>query len=68
MNIFELVCLVNAHLQIWSHMNMSVYGIDTLILEAQIQPIGDMYFELNMGTFPASSFLLMYGKTNSIVK
>ena len=49
-------------------MNMSVYGIDTLILEAQIQPIGDMYFELNMGTFPASSFLLMYGKTNSIVK
>ena len=33
-------------------MNMSVYGIDTLILEAQIQPIGDMYFELNMRIFP----------------
>ena len=68
MNIFELVCLVNAHLQIWSHMNMSVYGIDILISEAQIQAIGDTDFELNMGTFPASSFLLMYGKTNSIVK
>ena len=67
MNIFELVYLVNAHLQIWSHMNMSVYGIDTLILEAQIQSIGDMYFELNMRIFPASSIMLMYGKTNTVL-
>ena len=39
-------------------MNMSVYGIDTLILEAQIQSIGDMYFELIVGISPASSILL----------
>ena len=48
-------------------MNMSVYGIDTLILEAQIQSIGDMYFELNMRIFPASSIMLMYGKTNTVL-
>ena len=48
-------------------MNMSVYGIDTLILEAQIQAIGDTDFEINMGTFPASSFLLMYAKTNTVL-
>ena len=46
---------------------MSVYGIDILILEAQIQAIGDTDFELNMGIFPASSIMLMYGKTNTVL-
>ena len=39
-------------------MSMSVYGTDTLLLEAQNQPIGDMHFELLVGISPASSILL----------
>ena len=39
-------------------MSMSVYGTDTLSLEAQNQPIRDVHFELIVGISPASSILL----------
>ena len=39
-------------------MSMSVYGTDTLSLEAQNQPIRDTYFQLIVGISPSSSILL----------
>ena len=39
-------------------MSMSVYGTDTLSLEAQNQPKGDIHFELIVGISPSSSILL----------